>query len=147
LATDGWSAVGWPVPGGAVGVVADGYFPAAFVDFVVVVKAEQIEMFGFGFAVVSEPLFAVVTFGPGGWPVTAGPGAAAVAGYQEMAQAGGDGAGAAAEVEDFGVGAEHCRDDPGVACHPAGRSGREALPVRGTGGAEAVEQCLVTEGR
>ena len=86
MALEGWSAVGWPEPGGAVGILTDGHFPAAFVDFVVVMSAEQIEIFGFGFAVVFEPVFAVMGFGPGGWPVAAGPGASAVAGGQEMAQ-------------------------------------------------------------
>ncbi|HEX4427930.1 MAG TPA: hypothetical protein VHZ96_01535, partial [Frankiaceae bacterium] len=68
--------------------MADGDYPAALVDFVVVVQAEQVKVFGFGFALMFQPVLAVVGFCPGRWPITAGPDAAAVAGYQETAEAG-----------------------------------------------------------
>ena len=107
-----------------------------------VVKAEQIKIFGVGLAAV-DPVDSMVGFGPGGWPVAAGPDAATVTGDQEMPEAGADGAGTAAEVEDFGIGAVDGGDDPGVARHPAGGSGGQALPFRGAGGAESVEQGLM----
>ena len=62
MALEGWSSVGWPEPGGAVGVVADGHVPAALMHLVVMVGAEQIKISGFGFALVPEPLLAVVSF-------------------------------------------------------------------------------------
>ncbi len=86
MALQGWSAVGWPEPGGAVGVVTDGHVPAAFMHFVVVVKAEEeIEILRLGFALIVEPFLTVMSFGPGGRPVAAGPGASAVSGDEELA--------------------------------------------------------------
>jgi hypothetical protein len=48
------------------------------------VAADQVEMGGFGFAVMLEPMLAMMGFGPGGWPVTARPRAATVTGSQKM---------------------------------------------------------------
>jgi hypothetical protein len=81
VAFEGWSSVGWPEPGGSVGVGSDGEFPAAFMDFVMVVRAKEVEVFGFGFSVVPEPVLTVMSFGPGGWSIAAGPDAAAVPSY------------------------------------------------------------------
>jgi hypothetical protein len=120
LAFEGWSAVWWVEPGGAVGIITDGHRPATFMNLVMMVAAEQVEMVGFGFAVVFKPVQAVMGFGVGGWPVTAGPGAATVTGDQEMAEAGGNGAGPATEIQHFGVGAVDGGDHPAVTRHPAG---------------------------
>jgi hypothetical protein len=44
VALEGWASVGWPEPGGAVGIVADRQGPAAFVHVVMVMRAEQVEV-------------------------------------------------------------------------------------------------------
>jgi hypothetical protein len=105
-----------------------------------VVRAERLEVFGLGFAVVSGPVLAVMDLGPGGWPVAAGPDAAAVSGDDEVAEPGRDGAGEPAEVEDLGVGAVDGRDDSRIAGHPPGCRGGEAFAVGRSGGAETVER-------
>jgi hypothetical protein len=84
LAAQGWSAVGWVEPGSAVAIVADGDLPAAFVDGVVVVGAEQEEFASVGATAVCPVVF-VVDFAVGRGSSAAGEDAAAVAGDDEVA--------------------------------------------------------------
>ena len=48
--------------GGAVGIVTDGHFPANLMNFVMMVQAGEIEVLGFGCALVASPFFAVMGF-------------------------------------------------------------------------------------
>ena len=66
-------------------VGADGDPPAAFVERVVMVGAEEVEVGVFGGAVLGFPVLAVVGFAAGGGPVAAGEDAAAVAGDEDAA--------------------------------------------------------------
>ena len=84
---------------GAVGVA--GEFPAAFVAEDVVVATEQADVRCFGVAAVFPP-DEMMGIAPFGGSFAAGECTAAVADHDGFADRGGDEAGGAAEVEDFG---------------------------------------------
>jgi len=95
---------------------------AAFVLGAVVPAAQQDQVGKVGGAAV-DPVFEMVSFGPGGGPVAAGVHAPGVAHDQGAAQRGADGAGAPADVEDLGLAVGDDAADAGVA-REAARSRR-----------------------
>lgn len=93
---------------------ADGDIPALQVDLVVVGAAEQAAILNGGHAAV-DPVPAMMDLTKPGWPITAGKGASAIPGHQGPANANRDAALGAADVEWFGIPAEHHRDQLSVA--------------------------------
>ena len=87
----------------------------------VVAAAEQGEVVQVGGS-AAGPVVEVVGVAPVVGPVTAGEDASAVAVDEGAALGGGDDAGAASEVEDFGAAVHDHASDGGVAAEPAARS-------------------------
>ena len=98
------------------GVGVDAALPVVLVDVLVVVGAEQCSVCdGGGSALV--PGGEVVCFGPAGWSVAAGEGAALVACCEGEALGSGVEALGTSDIQRFAAAVEDHGDDPGAAGH------------------------------
>ena len=120
-ALGGVEPAGWPEPGQPVDHED---LPAAVVDQRVVIASRAARSSRVGFAAV-DPVLDVVGVAFAGASAAAGVGAVAVAEVERAADVRGHDAGFAAEVEDFGCGAEDGGDEVGVAGEAAGGFGAD----------------------